>query len=186
MYGSSDTNSVASIILWQFHGCRASHNDIRWVNLRLDRWGGMSSWHKDNGSSTGTAGWKENWFKGHFFPTFFKRREDHAYVIPPRGYFRNDRFLWSELSEIRLCVFLLENCDCLVDVIWMWCCRFNVKASVPLKTHIPSMPQLPWLMFIFPTAALKNCRTGDTNRTQVLLFPWRTFAAAAALFLSVS
>lgn len=128
MYGSSDTDSVTSIILWQFHGCRASHNDIRWVNLRLDRWGGMSSWHKDNGSSTSTAGWKENWFKGNFFSQHFLRGVWRSW---------NDRFLWSELSEIRLCVFLLESGDCLVDVIWMWCCWFNVKASVPLKTHIP-------------------------------------------------
>lgn len=91
MYSFSISRSMTSIILWQFHGCQAAHNDIRWVNLKLDRWDAMSSWHKDNRSSM-SVGSQKNWFS---------RREDHPNIFELKRSFRRYRFSQNKFKRWR-------------------------------------------------------------------------------------
>lgn len=100
MYSFSISHFMTSIILWQFHGCQANRNDIRWVNLKLDRWDAMSSWHKDNGSSM-SVGSQKNWFS---------RREDHPNIFELKGYFRMYRFCKTNLKGGVICLFFCVRC----------------------------------------------------------------------------
>lgn len=155
MYSRWCIHSMTSVMLWQFHGCRATHNDIRWVNLKLDRWDGMSSWHKDNGSSMSVDGWK-NWFRG-IFPAFLagvkiiltwrailgmtdrcsnKIWELTLFFYVEEGTLLSKMFLENRKSTCLMTEKQLHTC---MSSLWLCHCRLSLKldqASVTLKTVI--------------------------------------------------